>query len=291
MRCSRCHGAYYCGKDCQVKDYKRGHKEICNDLAMMLRILEFPELQELHDLYLQLRRDELKRRLVAAVELNKFDGQALTLLTQVVASKHRADRCQETGDVPESLASPFLSPCAKDHPETLARLSHEDLDTLYTLPCPIPPTADLPPSQKPLRELLEETSCGHSKEDHPPARFFYSFCTAAPVRVMHHPTLPGTTHCPTCRACMDAAFTHCAQCDSCAYGVVFPCTNCHDLMVHADGVWFHPRFREKIEAKDVCVIQGCRCFNGQEPWEYQSEWHIEELKQKFEKKSAIKEIK
>jgi hypothetical protein len=35
-RCNNCHSVAYCGKDCQVKDWKDGHKIMCCQLAQRL---------------------------------------------------------------------------------------------------------------------------------------------------------------------------------------------------------------------------------------------------------------
>ncbi|KAJ3337690.1 3-isopropylmalate dehydrogenase [Gonapodya sp. JEL0774] len=165
--------AWYCDKECQVKDFRAGHKEICRDIAMILGILELPELAEMHDLYLHLRRDELKRKLVQTVQEHKVDGRLLTLLTQVWSSGHKSERVSEEGTIPAAFSSIPLSPCAQDHPQTLSSLTEEQLSAEYPLPCPVPPIAGLDQRKKPLRDLLVETECGHGKEEHPPAKFFY----------------------------------------------------------------------------------------------------------------------
>ncbi len=33
-RCTRCKSVQYCSKDCQIKDYKLGHKKVCKEIAL-----------------------------------------------------------------------------------------------------------------------------------------------------------------------------------------------------------------------------------------------------------------
>lgn len=43
QRCSRCHTAYYCGKECQIKHWKKEHKQYCRPIETMKQLIEDDE--------------------------------------------------------------------------------------------------------------------------------------------------------------------------------------------------------------------------------------------------------
>lgn len=44
LRCSNCKSTYYCNRQCQVDDWRQGHKTCCNDLKKICDIKPFEAL-------------------------------------------------------------------------------------------------------------------------------------------------------------------------------------------------------------------------------------------------------
>jgi len=66
---------------------------------------------------------------------------------------------------------------------------------------------------------------------------FYSFCLERAVNSVGDPG--SISHCPYCGVCRNYMFGHCSQCNTCSYGgkhKFIPCSECHDMVLHFDGL-------------------------------------------------------
>jgi hypothetical protein len=106
-----------------------------------------------------------------------------------------------------SLENTEKSECAVAHLRPIAKLTKEQLQQEYKLPCGCEKIT--------LLELIQGYACSGCDED-----YFYSFCQKAVVESNN------TWHCVTCGDCKEASERHCKFCNKCSYGLTLPCENC-----------------------------------------------------------------
>ncbi len=100
-----------------------------------------------------------------------------------------------------------LSVCAIQNINTVQRLTDEQLEQRYELPCGHDAVQ--------LRDLLRKHRCRECG-----TAYWYSFCWDTPVQDSC------TWHCEDCHQCRDWREWHCQECDKCTYGVTMPCQYC-----------------------------------------------------------------
>ena len=100
-----------------------------------------------------------------------------------------------------------LTDCATKKMRARKKLSSEDLQQEYELPCGC--------ASATLEELLSEYQC-----DECDVIYFYSFCFRDVVDENN------IWHCKECGKCRESSEWHCEKCDNCTYGLTLPCDGC-----------------------------------------------------------------
>ncbi len=100
-----------------------------------------------------------------------------------------------------------LSPCVIRNIDEYKKLSEEELQENYKLPCDC--------EEVPLITLLNNYFCSKCGE-----LYWYSFCWDEVVQDSC------TWHCDICGVCRDWREWHCPNCNKCTYGVTLPCEHC-----------------------------------------------------------------
>lgn len=118
--CKACKTVWYCGKDCQSKDWNRGHKDICETMSISQNVNE-----DVDDVFNKLLEDRL---IDTRLEIQRVKGKL------VASGKIRPDFVAKTGKLSEEQKRSFLNtlkliPTVKD---LLPKLNDEQLTSLIT---------------------------------------------------------------------------------------------------------------------------------------------------------------
>jgi hypothetical protein len=100
-----------------------------------------------------------------------------------------------------------LSLCAIQNIDVVKRLTAQELEREYSLPCGH--------EAVPLEALIGKYHCRECG-----AGYWYSFCWDTLVEDSC------TWHCEDCQQCRDWRERHCERCDKCTYGVTMRCEHC-----------------------------------------------------------------
>ena len=100
-----------------------------------------------------------------------------------------------------------LTTCAIQNIKQYKKLTKEDLEKEYELPCGCEEVA--------LKHILKGYTCKECED-----LFWYSFCWDVVVQDSC------TWHCEICGTCRDWREWHCEVCNKCTYGVTLPCEHC-----------------------------------------------------------------
>ena len=134
-----------------------------------------------------------------------FSNRCLCLKNKQACS--RICKCVECRNPLHGIDTCALSTCAIGNIQSYRRLTDEDFDRIWQLPCGCEEVC--------LRDLIGQYYCQSCETG-----YWYSFCWKQVVEADQ------SWHCEECRMCRDWREWHCPRCNRCTYGVTLPCEYC-----------------------------------------------------------------